>query len=121
VNVHPEICVSGRTFDEIMAFETSIRESNFPAIFLKRPRSHVILEVEDESLRSSAVHISGDKPNTLFDGENPSMAVVIRLKPVVVAGDHSVTIAEQEALHIVVVILLQRSEVLLVFLILFHV
>ena len=113
--------MSGGAFDEIMAFETSIRESDFPAIFLKRPRRHVILEVEDESFRSSAVHISGDKPNTLFDEENPSMAVVIRLKPVVVAGDHSVTIVEQEALHIVVVILLQRAEVRFVFLILFHV
>ena len=104
-----------------MAFETCIRESDFPAIFFKRPRSHFILEVEDESLRSSAVHISGDKPNTFFDEKNPSMAVVIRLKPVVLAGDHSVAIVEQEALHIVVVILLQRSEVLFVFLILFHV
>ena len=99
--------MSGRAFDEIMAFETCIRESDFPAIFLKRPRSHVILEVEDESLRSSAVHISGDKPNTLFDEENPSMAVVIRLKPVVVAGDHSVAIVVKETLHIVEVILLQ--------------
>jgi hypothetical protein len=90
-----------------MAFETCIRESDFPAIFFKRPRSHFILEVEDESLRSSAVNISGDKPNTLFDEDNPSMVVIIRLKPIVVAGDHSIAIVVKETLHIVEVILLQ--------------
>ena len=90
-----------------MAFETCIRESDFPAIFFKRPRSHFILEVEDESLRSSAVHISGDKPNTLFDEDNPSMTVIIRLKPIVVAGDHSIAIVLKKTLHIVEVILLQ--------------
>jgi hypothetical protein len=48
----------------------------------------------------------GDKSNTLFDHDNPSMTVVIRLKPVVIAGDHSVRIVEQEILNIVEVIFL---------------
>jgi hypothetical protein len=78
MGTQPEISVSGGAFDEMVTVEKSIHESDFSAIFLKRPKCNVILEIEDESLHSSVFHISRDKPNTLFDEENPSMAVVIR-------------------------------------------
>jgi hypothetical protein len=67
---------------------------------IERARRHVVLEVEDEALRSSAVHISGDNLGTFFEHENPCLAIVIGQEEEVVPGDHSRTVAPEERLNI---------------------
>jgi len=88
--------------------QTTSHESDLPAspLLVERARSHVVLEVEDESLHKSTVDIFGDKLNTLFDLENPCGAFIIHNEIVVVPRDHSIRVVEEERFNPVVLFLI---------------
>ena len=96
-----------------MTKQTTADISDLPSkdLLSERARSQVILEQEDESLRSSAVNIIGDDPDTCLEHENPCFAVINRVEVVVVSGDNSSTPVEEESLHIGVLILVALSVV----------
>lgn len=96
-----------------MTSQTTADISDLPSkdLLSERARSQVVLEQEDESLRSSAGNSVGDDPDTCLEHEGPSFAVIVRPDVVAVSGDNSSTPVEKKRLHIDVVILIAISVI----------
>ena len=98
-----------RSHPESVPGDVGIQECNFPTsiTIIERARSHVVLEVEDEALRST-VNGLRDQSNTGFETQDPSIAVLcIREIEGVTWGDRRRK-SEHLSRNIVVLILVAR-------------
>ena len=95
-----------RSHVESVPLDVRVQVCNFPTTIslIERARSHVILEAEDEALRST---INGlrDQSNTGFEMEDPSIAVLFISEIIIVTWDNRRRPVEHLNNHMVVLIL----------------
>ena len=105
-HMQAEESVRRRSHPESVPFNVGIQECNFPTsiTIIERARSHVVIEVEDEALRST-VNGLRDQSNTRFETQDPSIAVLCIREIVGVTWGNRRRKSEHLSSHIVVLIL----------------